>query len=123
MLYKSVLYCLRVVTAFLWSLYWRQVKPQPAYLRVEVQILPQADADLDPMKEGTLVEPQGRIGWQTMLQHPGKFLQTFVGPKRYAMCICLGKFLAISVFLILVLGILVLFTNFMSPWISLWNNR
>jgi hypothetical protein len=103
-----------------WWCSWRRrtpEKPAPATLRVDVQILPKEDADLDHVDEGQISEPHGRLSWNTGLAAPLRVAQTLVGPTHWRnggrWCCCLG--ITSLVLLIFVLAFLFINT-FVKPF-------
>jgi hypothetical protein len=94
--------------------------PKPATMFVDVQVLPQTDADLNPVEQGRIGTelPKGRLTWQIIVQDPVRFVKIVMGPKMYNFMIktCIISLIVSLVLVFLVLSYLIMNT-YLLPFI------
>jgi hypothetical protein len=59
-----------------------------ASLFVDITVIPQDDADSNPVEEGQISEPKGRMTWKTAISQPVKFMRVMLGPTMLSRVKC-----------------------------------
>eukprot|EP00927_Polykrikos_kofoidii_P046495 TRINITY_DN40721_c0_g1_i1.p1 TRINITY_DN40721_c0_g1~~TRINITY_DN40721_c0_g1_i1.p1 ORF type:complete len:1623 (-),score=320.68 TRINITY_DN40721_c0_g1_i1:52-4398(-) len=89
-----------------------RVKPEPATMKISVEVLPKAEALLHPVSEDRITPevPKGRMGWATAVSAPSKFIKVLLGPNNVDKLTkgCSGLACFILVLLLLVAGFMIL---------------
>jgi len=66
-------------------------KEGACFMDIDVEIIPKVDADTEPVPDGEVAAPTGRISWDTAIKEPWTFFKLVLGPyntQTFIWCCC-----------------------------------